>query len=67
MAIIKINKDELDAGFNAGYDTVRFSIGNYYFLVTLSKERLDDIVNNGYEKADVIKVEPVKKDETADS
>lgn len=62
------NLKKVVSEFNDRIDAVRFQHTingqTYYGLMTLTAEKLDDILENGYDyRADVQDITPLKKDE----
>ena len=57
----KIDVKQLVRSFDERTDAIRFEVDGVYFFACNNKETFDRTINDGYEKAGVINIEPVKK------
>lgn len=57
----KINVKQLIESFDDEHDTITFEIDGVYFLATQDEGVMDKIINDGYDKADVIEINKLEK------
>lgn len=57
----KINVKQLIESFDEAHDTITFEVDGVYFLATENPDIMDKIINDGYDKADVIEIKQLEK------